>query len=115
MSKIVSWLGLLASVAAAIASQVGAINPKAGAYTMLAAAIAAAAGGAITKYVNMAAGAVFLGLVVAVAAVFAAPDFASLLPTSVIQIIGILGTAAAAAGKSLFGWDDQQKGSDPNA
>lgn len=103
-AKLVSILGLLSTIAAAIASQVGAINATAGKWTMFAGAVAAAAGGALVKFATAMPWALRLGLIVAVAAVFGQQDFAGLIPKYVADIVAIIGTAAAASGESLFGW-----------
>lgn len=103
MQKIVSWLGLVAAITTAITAQVVTINPRLGAWVMLAGAVAAAAGGALTKYAGAGTLPAALGIVVAVAGVLAMAT--DVIPTSFAAIIAIVGTAAAAAGKSLFGWE----------
>lgn len=103
MQQIVSWLGLVASITTAITAQVVAINPRLGAWVMLSGAVAAAAGGALTKYAGAGTLPAALGIVVAVAGVLAMAT--DVIPASFAAIIAIVGTAAAAAGKSLFGWE----------
>lgn len=102
--KVISFLGLLAAIATAVTAQVTALNPKYGAWVMLAGAVAASTGGALSKYLNAGPVATGLGIIVAVAGVLAMAT--NVIPASYAQVIAVLGTAAAAAGKSLFGWED---------
>lgn len=102
--KLISFFGLVAAIATAITAQVTAINPKYGAWVMLAGALAASTGGALSKYLAAGPVATGLGIVVAVSGVLAMAT--GVIPAGYAQVIAVLGTAAAAAGKSLFGWTD---------
>lgn len=110
--QIISVLGLLATIATAITAQVTAINPKFGAWVMLAGALAAAAGGALSKYLSAGPVATALGVIVAVSGVLAMAT--GVIPAGYAQIIAVIGTAAAAAGKSLFGWTGDGDGGTPS-
>ncbi|HKX30646.1 MAG TPA: hypothetical protein VJ302_23355 [Blastocatellia bacterium] len=103
--KVISILGLITAVAAGIGSQVAAINPKYGAWTMLAGAVAAAAGGAIRKFQSGGKAVTAVGIIVAVAGVLAMAT--DVIPGMWAAVIAIIGTAAGAAGESLFGWSGQ--------
>lgn len=104
-AKLVSFLGLIATIAAAVNSQVGAINATAGKWVMFAGIVAAASGGALAKLAEFGRLAVGLGLIVAVTMVVGQAEFASLFTPLGVQIAAILGTMAAAAGESIFGWE----------
>lgn len=99
MPKIISVLGLVAAVALAIAGQLEAINPKWGLIAMAVAAVASAAGGALSQFTGnyYVTG---IGLVVAVSG--AILGFDGLIGAGAAQVIAIIGTAAAAAGKALW-------------
>lgn len=101
--KIVSVLALIAAVSTAIATQVADLNPRAGAWVLLIAGVAAAAGGTVSKLLDASRGAVFLGLIVSVTGAMAMSQ--GLFSPKLMSIFSILGIAAAAAGKSLFGWE----------
>lgn len=102
--KLISFFGLVATIATAITAQVTAINPKFGAWAMLIGALAASTGGALSKYLAAGPVATGLGIIVAVSGVLAMAT--GVIPAGYAQIIAVIGTAAAAAGKSLFGWTD---------
>lgn len=103
--KIVSILGLITAIATAITSQVTAINLKWGAWVMLAGTVAAASGGALAKFGAQGPIATGLGVVMAVSGALAMAT--DVIPSSIAALIAIVGTAAAAAGKSLFGWEEE--------
>lgn len=100
MPKIISILGVVAAIALAVAGQLEAINPKWGVLAMAIAAVASAAGGALSKFTGGNYAVTGLGLVVAVTS--ALLGFEGLLGVGTAQILAILGTAAAAAGKALW-------------
>lgn len=106
--RVISILGLIAAVGTAIAAQVTDLNPRAGAWMLLGAGVAASAGGTISKLLQASRGAVFLGLVISVSGALAMSQ--GLFSSKLITIFSILGTALAAAGKSLFGWTDGPEG-----
>lgn len=103
LQKVISWLGLLAAVLMATVAQITAINPRLGAWVMLISAVAASIGGALTQFAAAGVVPTALGIIVAVAGILAGAT--DLIPAGYAHIIAILGTAAAAAGKSLFGWE----------
>jgi len=104
MSKIVSALGVLSAVLFAVAPQFSTLNPRTAAWLTLIGTAVAAASGAIVKFDGVANKLVtVLGVVLAVASVGAGA--ADLLPSSVVLVFSIVGTAVAAIGKSLFGWE----------
>jgi hypothetical protein len=104
MSKIVSALGVLSAVLFAVAPQFSTLNPRTAAWLTLIGTAVAAASGAIVKFDGVANKLVtVLGVVLAVASVGAGA--ADLLPSSIVLVFSIVGTAAAALGKSLFGWE----------
>lgn len=109
MQTILSILGLVTAIATAITAQITTINPRVGAWVMLAGAVTAAIGGAVHKYANLGQGQTALGIIVAAAGVVALAT--DVIPAAWAQIIAIVGTAAAAAGGSLFGWKSEP--SDP--
>lgn len=104
-SKIISTLGLITAIGTAIAAQVSAINPRYGAWVMLAGTLAAASGGALAKFGAQGPIATGLGLIVAVSGVLAMAT--DVIPGGFAALVAIAGTAAAAAGKSLFGWEQE--------
>lgn len=104
MSKIVSALGVLSAVLFAVAPQFSTLNPRTAAWLTLIGTAVAAATGAIVKFDGVTNKLVtVLGVVLAVASVGAGA--ADLLPSSVVLVFSIVGTAVAAIGKSLFGWE----------
>lgn len=106
MSKAISVLGVLSAVTFAVAAQFSLINPKVGMWLMLLGTIAAAASGALTKYGHTNTYVTVAGVTVAVASVVAGA--ADILPAQVTMIASIVGTAVAAAGKSLFGFEPKE-------
>ena len=100
MPKIISILGVVAAVALAIAGQLGAINGRWELVAMAVAAVASAAGGALSKFTGGNHAVTIVGLVVAVSGALA--GFNDLLGAGLAQVIAIIGTAAAAAGKALW-------------
>ena len=114
MSKIVSALGVLSAVLFAVAPQFSTLNPRMAAWLTLIGTAVAAASGAIVKFDGVANKLVtVLGVVLAVASVGAGA--ADLLPSSLVLVFSIVGTAVAAIGKSLFGWESDSAGPTTNA
>lgn len=103
MQFIVSAIGAIAAVAFAVAPQFDAVNPKTAAWLTLLGTAATATGGALTKFGWENKIVTVLGVIVAVSAVIAGAT--DLIPTNYALIASVLGTAAAALGKSLFGWE----------
>ena len=110
MSKAISILGLVAAVGTALAGQLGAINPKYGLLAMGVAAVASAAGGALTRYLNQNVYVTATGVIIAVAGALA--GFTDVIGDNLAQVVAILGTAAAAVGgtlwPNLFGGDSAE-------
>jgi len=100
MSKVISFLGVLTAVAFAIAPQVDAVSPRVAPWLMLLGTVAAAISGALLKFGHTHPSVTFVGVGVAVASVLAGA--ADVLPVSVVSVAGIVGTALAAMGRSLF-------------
>jgi hypothetical protein len=115
MSKIVSALGVLSAVLFALAPQFSSLNPKIAALFTLVGTAVAAASGAVIKFGGSNKIVTILGIVLAVASVGAGA--ADLLPSSVVLVFSVVGTAVAAIGKSLFGWesDPSPEGGSTNA
>ncbi len=101
MQKVISVLGVVSAVTFAVAAQFNIINPRIGMWLVLFGTAASAATGALTKYGSTNIYVTVGGVVVAVASVVAGA--ADVLPQQVTLIASIVGTAIAAAGKSLFG------------
>lgn len=101
MQKVISVLGVVSAVTFAVAAQFNIINPRIGMWLVLLGTAASAATGALTKYGSTNIYVTVGGVVVAVASVVAGA--ADILPQQVTLIASIVGTAIAAAGKSLFG------------
>lgn len=101
MQKVISVLGVVSAVTFAVAAQFNIINPRIGMWLVLFGTAASAATGALTKYGSTNIYVTVGGVVVAVASVVAGA--ADILPQHVTLIASIVGTAIAAAGKSLFG------------
>jgi hypothetical protein len=108
LSKALSILGVVAAVAFAVAPNFTSINPKIAAYlTLIGTAVSAASGalvrfGAGNRYLTA------IGVAVAVLSVVAGA--ADLLPEQVVQVLTVVGTALAAIGKSLFGFEAEEGG-----
>ena len=100
MSKVISILGVLTAVAFAIAPQVDAVSPQLAPWLMLVGTVAAAISGALLKFGAKNIYVTFIGVGVAVASVIAGA--ADVLPVNVVSVAGIVGTALAAMGRSLF-------------
>lgn len=103
--KIVTVLGVIAAVASAILAQIDVISAKWGAIIALVGALAAASGGAITKFIESTKLVTIIGVLVAVSGVLAGAG--DLIGAQYAQYAAIVGTALTAIGKSLFGWEDK--------
>ena len=106
-SKLISAAGLISSVAFAIAPQFNAIHPKTAAWLVLIGTVVSAASGALLKFGESNKAMTTIGVVVAVASVAAGAN--DLIPTNITMILSVIGTAAAAVGKSLFGFDSSEE------
>ena len=101
MSKLIAVLGVVTAVAFAVAPQFDALNPQVAPWLMLLGTLAAAVAGALTKFGGKNIYVTLIGVGIAGASVLAGA--ADLLPTQVVSVAGIIGSALAAMGKSLFG------------
>ena len=100
MSKLIAVLGVMTAVAFAVAPQFDAMNPQVAPWLMLLGTLAAAVAGALTKFGGRNIYVTLIGVGIAGASVLAGA--ADLLPTQVVSVAGIIGSALAAMGKSLF-------------
>lgn len=110
--KLVTILGVVAAVASAILAQVEVISVQTGAIIALVGALAAAAGGAITKFFEGTKIVTITGVLIAVAGVLAGAG--DLIGAQYAQYAAIFGTALTAIGKSLFGWESSEVGKPGN-
>lgn len=110
MSKVIAILGVVSAVAFAVAPQMGVgVSMKTAAWLTLIGTAATAATGALTKYGQAHISVTIGGVAVAVLAVLAGA--VDILPEQVTLMASILGTAIAAAGKSLVpGMDPVEEG-----
>lgn len=100
MQKIISILGVIASVLFAVTPQFSDIQPKTAAWLSLIGTVATAVGGALHRY---GANNIYLTVVgVLVAALSVLAGAGDLLPANVVFVLSVAGTAVAALGKSLF-------------
>jgi hypothetical protein len=100
-SKVIAILGVVSAVAFAIAPQMGVgVSMKTAAWLTLIGTAATAATGALTKYGGKHITVTIGGVAVAVLSV--AAGAVDLLPEQVTLMASVIGTAIAAAGKSLF-------------
>jgi hypothetical protein len=105
-TKILSWIALVASVAFALGAPLANINPKYGALAGLVAAVVGALGKSLAEKANSSV-LTALGVIVAVtAAALNYGEVATILPASVISVIGHVGAIAAAIGKGILGAQD---------
>jgi hypothetical protein len=100
MSKLIAVLGVITAVAFAIAPQFDLLNPTVAPWLMLVGTAAAAVAGALTKFGHQHPSVALIGVGIALASVVAGA--VDMLPAQVVQIAGIVGTALAALGKSVF-------------
>lgn len=108
MQKIVSILGVVASVLFATAPQFSTLQPKTAAWLTLLGTVATAASGAISKFGERNIYITVTGVLIAVLSVVA--NAGELIPANITFILTVAGTAIAAFGKSLF-----NIGTDPNS
>lgn len=99
-SQLQSYIAIVLAVATSIGGSLGAINPKAAAIVALIAAVAASVGRNLAIATDNKAFTV-LGIVVAVAGVLGAN--VDVVPPNWAAGLGIIGTALAAAGRSIWG------------
>ena len=100
MQKIVSILGVVASVLFATAPQFSTLQPKTAAWLTLLGTVATAASGALTKFGERNIYITVTGVMIAVLSVVA--NAGDLIPANITFILTVAGTAIAAFGKSLF-------------
>lgn len=100
MSKVIAVLGVVTAVAFAVAPQFDALSPQVAPWLMLLGTLAAAVAGALTKFGGKNIYVTIIGVGVAGASVLAGA--ADVLPANVVSVAGIVGTALAAMGRSLF-------------
>lgn len=100
MQKIVSILGVVASVLFATAPQFSTLQPKTAAWLTLLGTVATAASGALTKFGERNIYITVTGVMIAVLSVVA--NAGELIPANITFILTVAGTAIAAFGKSLF-------------
>jgi hypothetical protein len=100
VSKFIAVLGVITAVAFAIAPQFDLLNPQVAPWLMLVGTAAAAVAGALTKFGKDHPSVALIGVGIALASVVAGA--VDMLPAQVVQIAGIVGTALAALGKSIF-------------
>ena len=100
MSKLIAVLGVVTAVAFAVAPQFDALSPQVAPWLMLLGTLAAAVAGALTKFGGKNIYVTIIGVGVAGASVLAGA--ADILPANVVSVAGIVGTALAAMGRSLF-------------
>lgn len=101
MSKIISILGVISSVLFATAPQFSTLQPKTAAWLTLIGTVATAASGALVKYGSNNIYPTIIGVAVAVISVLAGAN--DLIPSNIVFILTVAGTALASFGKSLFG------------
>jgi hypothetical protein len=99
-SKVIAILGVITAVAFAVAPQFDLINPAVAPWLMLVGTAAAAVAGALSKFGQQHPSVALIGVGIALASVVAGA--VDMLPAQVVQIAGIVGTALAALGKSVF-------------
>lgn len=111
MQKVISILGVIASVLFATAPQFSTIQPKTAAWLTLIGTVATAASGALARFGASNIYITVVGVVVAVTGVIAGAS--DLIPQNITFIMTVIGTAVAAFGKSLFniGESDENGGS----
>jgi hypothetical protein len=100
MSKLIAVLGVVTAVAFAVAPQFDALSPQVTPWLMLLGTLAAAVAGALTKFGGKNVYVTIIGVGVAGASVLAGA--VDVLPANVVSVAGIVGTALAAMGRSLF-------------
>lgn len=103
MQKIISILGVAASVLFATAPQFTAIQPKTAAWLTLLGTVATAASGALIKFGSANIYVTITGVAIAVLSVIGGAG--DLIPANLTFILTVAGTAIAAFGKSLFNID----------
>lgn len=110
MSKIISILGVISSVLFATAPQFSTLQPKTAAWLTLIGTVATAASGALVKYGSKNIYPTIIGVAVAVISVLAGAN--DLIPSNIVFILTVAGTALASFGKSLFGIGKNDDGND---
>lgn len=100
MQKIISILGVVASVLFATAPQFSTIQPKTAAWLTLIGTVATAASGALVRFGAQNIYITIIGVVIAVFGVLAGAG--DLIPENITFVFTVIGTAVAALGKSLF-------------
>lgn len=111
MQQVISALGVISAVTFAVAPQFTSIQPKTAAVLTLIGTAVSALSGALVKY--GAENRVITGLGAALAVVSVGAGATDVLPDNVTLVLSIVGTALAAAGKSLFDWNDLTGGKLP--
>lgn len=104
--RILTALGVIIAISGAIAGHLQSISPTAALWVILAGALATAAGGAITKYLESNRAVTVTGVLVAVLGVLG--QSSNLIGNKWAQVAVIVGAAFTAIGKSLFGWTDDE-------
>jgi hypothetical protein len=100
MQKIVSILGVVASVLFATAPQFSTLQPKTAAWLTLLGTVSTAVSGAIARFGERNIYITITGVLIAVLSVVA--NAGDLIPANITFILTVAGTAIAAFGKSLF-------------
>lgn len=103
MQKIISILGVIASVLFATAPQFSTIQPKTAAWLTLIGTVATAASGALVRFGAQNIYITVVGVAIAVFGVIAGAG--DLIPQNITFVFTVIGTAVAALGKSLFNID----------
>ena len=108
MQKLISILGVVSAVTFAVAPQFSSIQPKTAAWLALIGTAVSAASGALLKFGEDNKVITAIGIAVAVSTVLAGS--ADLLPSNVVFILTVAGTALSAVGKSLFNFSGDDDG-----
>lgn len=103
-AKIISYLGIVAAVAMAVAPQLTSMNPKTAQWVLLAGTLATALGAALTRFLSASVWPTVIGVLLAAAGVITGAN--GLIGSRWAFGAGVVGTVLAALGRSLFGWLD---------
>jgi len=102
--RVLTYLGVIIAVSGAVAGHLQTISPTAALWVILIGALATAAGGAVTKFLESNRAVTVTGVLVAVLGVLG--QASNLIGNKWAQVAVIVGAAFTAIGKSLFGWTD---------